>query len=120
MDLSGEISKVVEHLKANRAVPDEDYESYLTILESFECWDSWFKLVKAHCYSSPAGFADDQCRLARVHLRYFDDVNSAAESCRAIVESTGMNFSNFRSAILDRVIELEDFAYATSRVEVCH
>ncbi len=104
------IESVISHIKTRHSVGEDVYEAYLNQLESYECWDYWFDLVKTHAGSSPSGFADDHCRLARVNIRYFEDVTAAAESCKAIVESSGMAYSQFRTGVLDRIIDHEEFA----------
>lgn len=87
-----------------------DYHATLQTLEAFECWEPWTNLVKAHAKLHPDSFVDDYCLLARIQILYFEDVLAAADCCRMLVESSGMSFERFRSNVLDRVIEQDDFA----------
>lgn len=89
---------------------EQEYFCLLEHLESYECWDPWFKAVKEHAAKHPHSFVDDHCRMARVHVRYFDNIQAAAECCKVVVESSGMSFSQFRTDVLDRVLEPEDFS----------
>lgn len=104
------VEQVLKLVTSKQSVPPESYEDALEQLEAYECWDYWFELVKGHAKATPASFVDDHCRLARVQIRYFEDVDAASNSCKAIVESSGMNFAEFRTSVLDRVVEIEDFA----------
>ncbi len=105
-----DITKAIEIAKTQATVDSAVYTEVLDQLEAFECWDFWFSFVRSHAMSNPASFASDQCRLARVNLRYFEDVHMASESCRVIVESTGMSFPQFRTEVLDRIIDHEEYA----------
>jgi tetratricopeptide (TPR) repeat protein len=105
-----DINKSIEIAKKGDSIDYSTYVNVLEQLETYECWDYWFDLVCRHASSNPANFAEDQCRIAKTNLRYFEDVRSASESCRVIVESTGMTFFQFRTDVLDRIIDHEEFA----------
>lgn len=105
-----EITQLLAELKKlPDQIAEERYEMGLDQLEAYECWEYWFRLVKSHAAKYPDSFVEDQCKIARVQIRYFDDVKAAADCCKAVVESSGMSFSQFRAKVLDRVLELEDF-----------
>lgn len=92
------------------ALPPDDYVAVLDVLEAYECWDPWMASVKAHAKLHPESFVEDYCRVARIQIEYYEDVLAASDSCRLLVESSGMTFELFRSSVLDRVIDHEDFS----------
>lgn len=92
------------------ALSPEDYLAALDVLEAYECWDPWVTAVKAHSKLHPESFVEDYCRLARVQIQYYEDVLAASDCCRMLVESSGMSFDVFRSSVLDRVIDHDDFS----------
>lgn len=91
------------------SLTSDDYAVTLQTLEAYECWDPWIAMVKTHAKLHPESFVEDYCLLARVQIQYYEDVLAAADCCRMLVESSGMTFELFRSAVLDRVIDHDDF-----------
>lgn len=109
---STEISNLLLSLKQGprQDLDADQYVATLDLLESYECWDLWFSLVKFHASKHPQSFVDDNCRMARAYIRYFENISAAADCCKLVVESSGMHFGQFRTQVLDRVLEPEDFA----------
>jgi tetratricopeptide (TPR) repeat protein len=92
------------------AIFPENYEECLKSLEEYECWDHWFRLVDHHARKTPTEFGRDQIRLAQVYLKYFDDVDAASMCCVALVESSGLAFAEFKTEVLAKTIEQNDYA----------
>ncbi len=108
--MSSDIEQVLSEVTRGSPGDSKQYERHLEILEAYECWDHWFRLVDQHAKSHPDLYVDDQIRLARVYIRYFDDIDSAARCCVSMVESSGMPFGRFREEVLAKAIEQDDFA----------
>ena len=87
----------------------EDYLKTLIDLENYECWDSWFHCVKSDTLAHPAHLIDNARRIARVQLVYFDDVASCSETCKELVANSKMHYEEFRTSILDMIVDNEDF-----------
>jgi tetratricopeptide (TPR) repeat protein len=92
------------------ALDGDQYEAVLSTLESYECWTDWFRVAKHHATTVPKSFSDDHCRIARIHLKYFEDSHQAGECCVAIIEATGMSYTQFCQTILNKIITDDDYA----------
>jgi tetratricopeptide (TPR) repeat protein len=88
---------------------DETYDQYLAELEAYECWDTWFKLIKSHLTRNPSGFLSDMTKCARVQAVYLEDVHAVADTCKQIVDSSGISFESFRQDVLAKIIGPTEF-----------
>ena len=88
----------------------DDRTRMLDLLEQYECWGPYFRLVK-RCVQDPASRTQrDFVRLARVQNLYLEDVFAAAETCAALVFEMQLPYQKFTEDVLPQVVEFEDFA----------
>ena len=109
--VSGEISIEMALTKASQpnAAMAHDVDATLGVLESHECWTSWFELVRARIKSGDQNKIEDYVRMIRVTISYLEDVETAAAHCKDLVVSEKMTYANFRSEVLDKVLESEQY-----------
>jgi tetratricopeptide (TPR) repeat protein len=88
---------------------DAKYDEILSVLESHECWNSWFDAIKAKNKSSYD--LNDYIRMIRVNIFYLEDVESASGTAKDLVSSKKMSYTDFRKLVLDKLLESE--AYKT-------
>jgi tetratricopeptide (TPR) repeat protein len=87
----------------------DEYDRVLDCLEYHECWNPYFDLVKAQFKSRSAHSIKDYVRLIRVKISYLEDVKSAAQNCRELIQAEKMTFTDFRTYVLEKIIDVEDY-----------
>lgn len=89
--------------------PDVQAEA-LAVLEQYECWAPFFRLLKRQIEDAKTRRSEHFIRLARVQNLYLEDVFAAAETCAALIESLSMNYDDFSETVLPQLIEFEDWS----------
>lgn len=104
-----DIDEALRRASAKDFPRSKEYASVLDCLELHECWTLWFASVRAHIGQLPDESLDDYVRMIRVNIFYLEDVKSASEISKELVQTKKMTFLDFRLHVLDKVLESEDY-----------
>lgn len=106
-DLS--ISAALLAVNSPQFLQDRNAQKILEVLEFHECWASWFAAVRSRLKSGGGQAVDDYVQMIRVNVTYLDDVETAASICKELVVSQSMSYDSFRSDVLDKILESEQY-----------
>ncbi len=112
MSKSDDVISIEEALRlvvADGFVLSSAYEQVLEVLESHECWTTWFAAVAKHIKSKPDDSLEDYIRVIRINILYLEDVEAGAAASKELVSSKKMTYQDFRRLVLDNVLESEEF-----------
>ena len=102
--------RVLDDLKSGRDASPEATLAALDILEQYECWTPFFKLVKRLTDNPGQRQLQYYVRLARVQNLYLEDVFAAAEAAARLVADMSVSFKELTDDLLPQFIAFEDFA----------
>jgi len=104
------VARAVAALDTEKGLAPEQQDALLDLLEYWEAWSPYFRVLKRMLLDTKRRRSDDYLRLARAQNRLLEDINSAAETCRHLVTEMALPWSRMRDEVLPRVVEAGDFA----------
>lgn len=88
----------------------------LDLLEMYECWEVFLELISKiiAVNVSDIKYLEFYVRLAKVQSLYLDDIFSATETCIKAIEKFNLNYSDYRSLMLLKIIDKDDYTKEVS------
>ena len=105
-----QVRSIVTQVDAGVAIADTLAAEMLDVLEQYECWAPFFRLIKRGLEEGSPERERNYVRLARVQNLYLEDTFAAAESCAALVAHLRPSYLKFSEDMLPHMIEVEDYA----------
>jgi tetratricopeptide (TPR) repeat protein len=103
-----EIKKMVREVRSNQSFPQSEAETRLAVLESFECWDTFFLLLEEMIRTNSQS-KEYLIRKATVQGISLGDVSAAAKTCQTIVSRFRMSYQDFISLVAGVVVGQEQW-----------
>lgn len=86
-----------------------DLAETMSILEQYECWEPYFRLLKRQIDDPNTRQTQHFVRLARVQNLYLEDKFATAETCASLVELQSLTYDEFTETVLPQILDYEDW-----------
>jgi tetratricopeptide (TPR) repeat protein len=108
------IKGILAQIDQTPPMPRTERDNALSVLEEFECWGPFFRLIKQAIENSAERTFGDYIKLAKAQNIYLEDVFAAADTCASLVGDLKISHKAFSEEVLPQIIEEEDFAAETT------
>lgn len=85
-----------------------DQEAFLDALESYECWTPLTQLLEGTQDKKKSLLITRKSRLAKIYNLYLFNKADAIKTCRSILETTSIDFSEFCQTVFPKVLGQND------------
>lgn len=92
----------------SKSVPEDELESYLDLMQDYECWQPLFGLVNQQLASNKRQISC-YMRLSVIYAHHLEDIPKLAETCKSMVKALQLPYEEFRVMVLSKLIQDEDF-----------
>lgn len=107
---SSKIQEILKRVESNQLLTAEEFEETINVLETFECWVAYFKILESRIADPAQRNINHYVRLARTHYRYLDNIGKAAEICSNLTIDLKVSFLVLQHEVISRILNHEDFA----------
>ncbi len=107
---SHRIKALVTRIDDDGAFSELERQSALDLLEHYECWGPYFRLIRRRLNDNKLRKPEDYVKLAKVQNQNLEDVFAAAETSANLVSDQNVSFQDFSETILPQIIDFEDHA----------
>lgn len=104
------IKALVTRIDNDGALSELERQSALDLLEHYECWGPYFRLIRKRLNDTKLRRPEDYVKLAKVQNQNLEDVFAAAETSAILVTDQRISFQDFSETILPQIIDFEDHA----------
>jgi len=107
---SQRIKALVKRIDDDGAFSELERQSALDLLEHYECWGPFFRLIRRRLDDSNLRKPEDYIKLAKIQNQNLEDVFAAAETSANLVTDQSVTFQEFSETVLPQIIDFEDHA----------
>jgi len=104
------LQAVLHKLSRGQEIPATDIDNALDLLQSYECWQPFFRILRQKIDHSQKREINHYVRLAHIQGMYLEDWFAAAETCFRLVRDFKLSYSDFRKLGLGEILTEEDFS----------
>lgn len=103
-----EVKKLVREVRTNKVYSPSEAETRLAILESYECWDTYFVLLEEMigCTDDPKNYLIRKAVALGLSL---EDIYEASKCCQLIISKFKMTYKEFTEQVARLVLAPEDW-----------
>lgn len=104
------LKAIIARIDGDELFTDDDRKSALDLLERYECWGPYFRLIRKRLNDPKARRPEDYIKLAKVQNQNLEDVFAAAETAANLVSDQKVTYQEFHETVIPQIIDFEDYA----------
>jgi hypothetical protein len=102
------LKEVVSQLESRSRLSGPEREQRLNLLEEFECWNPYFRILSRELNLSQTDKFEIFLRLARAQNLYLDDNKTASKTVAKMVKDLKLGFDQLKRDVLSLILVEED------------
>lgn len=104
------IGDLVARISSDSFLSNTETEEALKLLESYECWTAYFKLLEKLISNPSKRQVSHYVKMAKAYHHHLEDIGKAAEICANLVKDLKIGYQRFQQEVISKVLEPEEFA----------
>ena len=104
-----QVSAIMAKISEYKELSAHDIDESLKLLESYECWSAYFRLLEALIFDASKRQVWHYVRMAKAYHHYLEDTGKAAEICASLVKDLKINYQRFQQDVIGEILEAEEF-----------